>query len=95
MNFGIIEYLYHDTVRFVKALFTKEYLKADPEVAKKRMEICQACPLINKEGRLFGYTQPRCSICGCYLNGKTKLNFEICPDKPPRWMDSGKFSRDF
>lgn len=45
------------------------------------MEICNACPNINRDGAycLIPGTQPCCSICGCKLAFKTRSLASECP----------------
>ena len=83
----IFYYLFWDAYRFFKALFTGKKLKASKEEAKRRLDICYSCPLINLEGRILNYKQPRCSICGCFLGLKSKLRMESCSNDPPRWTE--------
>lgn len=44
----------------------------EPEVAKKRIEICIACP------KLIQITKT-CKECGCFMGAKTKLKNVECP----------------
>jgi hypothetical protein len=57
-------------------------------IAKQRMEICESCELIDKEGSkciLVG-TQPCCGACGCKLSFKTRsLSSECAHPDGPRW----------
>ena len=48
---------------------------APPELQKRRMAICQACPFaaVGKTKKFF------CSKCGCVLAGKTRIQGETCP----------------
>lgn len=58
------------------------------EIAYERMEICNTCPNINKDGAycLVPGTQPCCSICGCKLAYKTRSLSSSCPHPDgPKW----------
>ena len=48
----------------------------DPEISKKRMEICKQCPNYVK------FTG-QCKKCGCIMRIKTKLHGQECPEN--RW----------
>lgn len=51
------------------------------EIAKTRMNICDECPLIDREGTkcyMVG-TQPCCGDCGCKLSFKTRSLSSDCP----------------
>lgn len=39
-----------------------------------RLEICRQCPYIRKRVGV-----ERCSLCGCFLQVKTRLKDEYCP----------------
>lgn len=45
---------------------------ATEEKAKKRYEICQACPELIK-------LTSQCKKCGCFMIAKTKLEKATCP----------------
>jgi hypothetical protein len=47
-------------------------LIVDDELAKKRMEICKACPH-------FISLTTQCKKCGCIMAAKTKLKNATCP----------------
>lgn len=53
-------------------LFNKNIERAMPEIAKKRLEICKACP------RFVRFTH-QCKECGCIMNAKVKLAESTCP----------------
>lgn len=82
---NIFYHLFWDLYRFFKVLFTEGKLKVSKEEAQRRFDICMKCPLMNNEKRFLGYYQPRCGVCGCYLNLKKWLYSEKCPDKKPKW----------
>lgn len=48
------------------SVFKNEHVE---EIALKRDEICQACPMIDREGSkcVMPGTQPCCGVCGCSL----------------------------
>jgi hypothetical protein len=51
----------------------REKIKAE---AKRRIEICEKCPYFESTMRI-------CSLCGCFMDIKTKSIDEICYDN--RW----------
>ena len=51
-------------------------------VRKERLTTCKSCPKLNKIGQ--------CKICFCFVNLKTRLKSEQCPDNPPRWKKEEK-----
>ena len=60
-------------------IFKKEHIE---EIAKKRLEICFACPFLDKTGKkcdVYG-TQPCCGQCGCSLKLKTRALASGCPE---------------
>ena len=85
MKLDLVVYLYWDLWRFFSALFTGKKLKATKEEAKQRLNICLACPLVQKESRFLWYKQPRCSICGCYIKYKSRFIIYHCEDNPSKW----------
>lgn len=44
-----------------------------PEKAQKRLNICKACPHLNK-------VLNNCKKCGCFVAYKTKYKQEACPE---------------
>lgn len=50
--------------------------KVPEQVKANRLAICNACPHLNKFLK-------QCNICKCFINYKTGLKEEFCPDK--RW----------
>ena len=58
------------------------------EVAAKRMEVCNSCPHIDKEGTtcFVPSTAPCCGHCGCKLAFMTRSLSSACSDPDnPRW----------
>ena len=58
------------------------------EIAKKRMEVCNSCPHIDKEGStcFVPGTAPCCGHCGCKLAFMTRSLSSACSDPDnPRW----------
>jgi hypothetical protein len=53
-------------------IFDPEKIADDPEFAKKRLEICKACPELIK-------LTSQCKKCGCFMTLKTKLKEATCP----------------
>lgn len=49
---------------------------APPGVIASRMATCQRCPF---------HVDEQCSKCACFINVKTMLSSEKCPDQPSRW----------
>jgi hypothetical protein len=52
------------------------------DIAKHRMDICNACPRKDEEGKycLVPGTKPCCNLCGCSLQFKTRSLSSDCPD---------------
>lgn len=84
-KFNIIVHFYWFIYNLINYKFNKENPFVSKEIRKKRFETCLKCPLINNKGLLVKIKGPRCSICGCFLNYKTRYVFEKCEDKPPKW----------
>ena len=58
------------------------------EIAAKRMEVCNSCPHIDKEGSkcFLPGSQPCCGHCGCKLAFMTRSLSSACSDpENPRW----------
>jgi hypothetical protein len=57
------------------------YLAAgiNQELSEKRVKICYNCPHLRQ-----GIS---CNLCGCFIDAKTRLPNERCPDKIPRWIE--------
>jgi hypothetical protein len=58
--------------------------KADKDLAKKRIEICEGCDYFKPETRTCGTPVIGDKIgdkktCGCFMDIKTKLTFSKCP----------------
>lgn len=49
---------------------------APSRIVSHRRSKCEACP---HDYRGF------CDLCSCYIDAKTMLSFESCPDTPKRW----------
>lgn len=43
-----------------------------PEIQKKRLDICNGCPKLNK-------TINQCNECGCFVKQKVKYKKSSCP----------------
>jgi len=48
----------------------KPYRDKRKEDAEKRIKICEACEFFWKSGR-------NCILCGCYMDVKTKMRFDL------------------
>lgn len=46
--------------------------RSQEELAEYRLEICRACPNFRPKSH-------RCSLCGCFMQLKTKLEHAKCP----------------
>lgn len=59
------------------SVFKKDHIEF---MASERMKICEACPLIDKEGSncMLAGTQPCCSACGCKLSLKIRSMSSEC-----------------
>lgn len=44
-----------------------------PEIAQKRLNVCLACPNLNKVFK-------NCKVCGCFVSHKSKYKQESCPE---------------
>jgi hypothetical protein len=58
--------------------------KADKELAKKRIAICEDCTHFRKRTRTCGTAIKGNKVgskrtCGCFMDAKTKLSFSRCP----------------
>ncbi len=58
--------------------------KADKELAKKRIAICEACEYFKPKSRtcgtpVIGDTIGDKKTCGCFMDVKTKISFARCP----------------
>ena len=47
-------------------------LAADRDVAEYRISVCGTCPNFTKKRR--------CTLCGCFMDIKTKIGSMTCPD---------------
>ena len=56
--------------QWLKFNFNKEYREKIEDVAKKRIKICEECQYFWKPGR-------NCMLCGCFMDIKTKMDFEV------------------
>lgn len=59
------------------SVFKKSHIE---EIAKARMEICNSCENIDRNGDkcVMPGTQPCCGLCGCKLAWKTRALSEGC-----------------
>ena len=58
--------------------------KADKELAKKRIAICEDCTHFRKRTRTCGTAIKGNKVgdkrtCGCFMDAKTKISFSTCP----------------
>jgi len=53
-------------------LLAGKVILTEAELAAERMKVCEACPSFKKLAR-------QCSLCGCFLDLKTKLIDASCP----------------
>jgi len=51
-----------------------------------RMSKCTSCEHL-RETR-------SCNLCGCYMPVKARWRTSICPDNPPKWLNSEKNGRE-
>ena len=60
-----------------KAAIKGERVRASPEDATKRYQLCLACP---------NFEAPKCNLCGCKMGLKVQWETAKCADKDnPRW----------
>lgn len=54
-------------------------VRASPELAEQRMQICKACPFYYKLGGVS-----RCKHCPCDMDNKVTFAKSVCSDKSNR-----------
>jgi hypothetical protein len=60
-----------------KAAVKGEVIRAAPEEATRRYQICLACP---------NFEAPKCKLCGCKMGIKVQWQTTKCADKAsPKW----------
>jgi len=70
---------------FLFTIKNRNKFKADSDKIKKRLNICRGntlenkCEKIDDSKNFLFIKKDKCSVCGCYLKIKTKLDFEKCP----------------
>lgn len=47
------------------------------EERERRLSICRSCPEFTADSR--------CSLCGCFMEVKTRFRSISCPADPPKW----------
>ena len=62
--------------RVIVAAATGSKVFVGPEIAAKRLEACHRCPHFKPKTR-------QCGLCLCFVDAKSKLSTESCPDH--RW----------
>jgi len=68
--------------QILEGILNSVFKKEDVEsVALSRIEICNSCTDIDRDGKdcLAPGTQPCCSLCGCSLHFKTRSMSSECP----------------
>jgi len=50
----------------------KQYVWADADIVRYRINICQQCPFLKKH--------TRCEKCGCFMKVKTRIGSSKCPE---------------
>ena len=73
--------------KIFEGIYNNIFKKADVEhIAAKRMEICETCPEIDREGNkcVVPGTSPCCGVCGCSLSLKTRSLSSACDNG--RWL---------
>jgi hypothetical protein len=62
----------------VKNWMASGFAGVDQAEQARRLAVCHGCPH-------YDASQDRCTLCGCVMTWKVKLESEHCPDVPPRW----------
>lgn len=66
----IIKQIFKGYYQWLKYHFNKKYHKKIEAEAKRRIEICESCKYFWKPAR-------NCMLCGCFMDVKTKMDFEL------------------
>jgi hypothetical protein len=85
MTFGF-RTIYHSAAslaRFVRALCSPENIVAPGHVIAARVARCEGC-------RWFIESSRQCRLCTCFIDVKTLLAAESCPEH--HWRKSGRLS---
>lgn len=78
----MIKYIF---IGFFNLILSKFYNLKYKKLFNERLNICLNCEFRNNN---------KCSICGCFLIAKTKVNYPLdenkksiggCPLNPPKW----------
>lgn len=64
--------LTNTSIDIVNDLIRRGAVMATEEKAETRMNICAACKCFEKESS-------RCSLCGCFMNVKVRIDSTKCP----------------
>lgn len=56
----------------VKEHVIQPVIQLDESAVERRLEICRSCDYYIKDSQ-------RCSLCGCFMNFKTRLTQASCP----------------
>lgn len=67
-------------IKLAKAVFGVDKVLAATQT--ERLNKCLVCPHLQDSNIPL---LRRCKLCSCFINAKTKLVAESCPDNPPRW----------
>lgn len=62
----------------------KEQFVTD-EIKNERLSKCYNCKNLDKSSLLSKIKGPRCGLCGCFVEWKTKFIVEECPDDISQW----------
>lgn len=81
MTYSIIDVL-KDTLKN-----TVQYVP--DRVKQARLYECLKCP--HKKGLS---NVAVCTLCGCFVQSKTKYSMSECPDTPPRWKSDVNFQKN-
>jgi hypothetical protein len=86
----ILSKIWKDKALILEGIKNSFFVKDEIEkIAQSRLRICEACPLIDREGsKCFAPgTQPCCGECGCKLAWKTRSLASECPHPDgARWV---------
>ena len=101
---SLLKRVWHNKKQILEGIKNSVFKEENIEnIAAERMQVCNSCPLIDREGSKCAIpgTAPCCGACGCKLSFKVRSLSSECahPDKP-RWnavlseADEDKFYQD-
>lgn len=67
-----IPHLASAVIRAVVRWWNRAEVIASPQLADKRLEVCERCPFFEEESR-------QCNVCTCFVDLLVELKGERCP----------------